>query len=481
MQEKFLKSYSFRTDTSISQDQGVFEANHCSDEYSDPGGSFRSGKWTLEEHLNYIIGIIKYGNDWKEVQKLTGSRSCTQLRSHSQKFFAKIRKKKVYETFKEIMLSVKSLHESANKLSLSEFKTLVVSLVDAFEIGEETESMVEANPNFISFIENNYSRVKGEKYEGTESNQEDKSEFKEFLNIKSFINFCDSFVFQCPLQLIEEVGVNSERNNKRMNTIKNLISKKYYIFKIFNFLAGEESENKTSKEEEKMLPSRSDFVTNMTTNNTYSMTTFSKKKRKRRLSKIKNSKSSKINFNIKKRNSLFSQESTITVSTTSLCEQFSIPSSLKSPHQNHNLNDNYICNYNQNNFYNYHITNANFLSKNSDESIQDQISHVVRDEMVILCNVGEDSIESLKQSQCGNEDMRKIISDIYTGINNFDNIHNILNLPERRELSTEINIVNQLEVEEKEINSFNSMINNDFEKDLFNFENESVMQFLGRI
>jgi SHAQKYF class myb-like DNA-binding protein len=225
MQEKYLKSYSFNTDTSIRIYQGVFSENHCSDENIDPGGSFRSGKWSTEEHLNFILGIIKYGNDWKEVQKATGTRSCAQLRSHSQKFFKKIRKRKDFETFKEIMLSVKSLHESAKKLSLNEFKSLVVSLVDFFEKEEETESLVENNDNYFSFVENNFfNQGKELKNEEKNSIKKTQSVFKEYSNISSFVTFCDRFVFECKFDQIEEV----KRNSERMNAIKNNMSNKNY-------------------------------------------------------------------------------------------------------------------------------------------------------------------------------------------------------------------------------------------------------------
>jgi len=52
---------------------------------------YTSGRWNLDEHKKFIEAIIKYGNDWKEVQKYIGTRSSSQARSHAQKFFIKLK------------------------------------------------------------------------------------------------------------------------------------------------------------------------------------------------------------------------------------------------------------------------------------------------------------------------------------------------------------------------------------------------------
>ena len=53
---------------------------------------YNSGRWTQEEHLKFIDGILEYGNEWKKVQSLIKTRSSTQARSHAQKFFLRIKK-----------------------------------------------------------------------------------------------------------------------------------------------------------------------------------------------------------------------------------------------------------------------------------------------------------------------------------------------------------------------------------------------------
>jgi len=55
---------------------------------------FNTGRWQKEEHQTFVEAILKFGNEWKKVQKYVKTRSSTQARSHAQKFFYKIKKKK---------------------------------------------------------------------------------------------------------------------------------------------------------------------------------------------------------------------------------------------------------------------------------------------------------------------------------------------------------------------------------------------------
>ena len=47
---------------------------------------FHNGRWTKEEHIRFVEAILKFGNEWKEVQDYVKTRSSTQARSHAQKY-----------------------------------------------------------------------------------------------------------------------------------------------------------------------------------------------------------------------------------------------------------------------------------------------------------------------------------------------------------------------------------------------------------
>ena len=92
-------------------------------------GSFNCGRWQPEEHERFIEAIMRYGNEWKSVQKHVGTRSSTQARSHAQKFFVKIKKTNLLDFNVDLSKnSIKSLHEIANSMNAEEYCNAVKSL-----------------------------------------------------------------------------------------------------------------------------------------------------------------------------------------------------------------------------------------------------------------------------------------------------------------------------------------------------------------
>ena len=49
-----------------------------------------TGRWTREEHEQFLEGLKIYGREWKKVAKRIPTRTSAQIRSHAQKYFAKI-------------------------------------------------------------------------------------------------------------------------------------------------------------------------------------------------------------------------------------------------------------------------------------------------------------------------------------------------------------------------------------------------------
>lgn len=49
-----------------------------------------SGRWTREEHEAFLEGLEIYGREWKKVAQRIPTRTSAQIRSHAQKYFAKL-------------------------------------------------------------------------------------------------------------------------------------------------------------------------------------------------------------------------------------------------------------------------------------------------------------------------------------------------------------------------------------------------------
>ncbi|OQR92021.1 hypothetical protein ACHHYP_04136 [Achlya hypogyna] len=50
------------------------------------------GRWTDEEHESFLQGLHLYGREWKRVASKIKTRTSAQIRSHAQKYFAKLAK-----------------------------------------------------------------------------------------------------------------------------------------------------------------------------------------------------------------------------------------------------------------------------------------------------------------------------------------------------------------------------------------------------
>jgi SHAQKYF class myb-like DNA-binding protein len=58
------------------------------------GGGTVVGRWTDQEQAAFITGLKKFGRSWKDVQGLIKTRTLTQIRTHAQKFFRKVKKER---------------------------------------------------------------------------------------------------------------------------------------------------------------------------------------------------------------------------------------------------------------------------------------------------------------------------------------------------------------------------------------------------
>eukprot|EP00573_Skeletonema_grethae_P002667 CAMPEP_0201690872 /NCGR_PEP_ID=MMETSP0578-20130828/4179_1 /ASSEMBLY_ACC=CAM_ASM_000663 /TAXON_ID=267565 /ORGANISM="Skeletonema grethea, Strain CCMP 1804" /LENGTH=315 /DNA_ID=CAMNT_0048175951 /DNA_START=65 /DNA_END=1012 /DNA_ORIENTATION=+ len=52
------------------------------------------GRWTADEHESFLTGLKIYGREWKKVATRIPTRTAAQIRSHAQKYFARVSKEK---------------------------------------------------------------------------------------------------------------------------------------------------------------------------------------------------------------------------------------------------------------------------------------------------------------------------------------------------------------------------------------------------
>ena len=57
----------------------------------DDNGNLNGGRWNKDEQFRFAEAVLKYGNDWKQIQRHVYSRNMTQVRSHAQKFLMKLK------------------------------------------------------------------------------------------------------------------------------------------------------------------------------------------------------------------------------------------------------------------------------------------------------------------------------------------------------------------------------------------------------
>lgn len=80
----------------------------------------KAGRWTLDEHEKFLNGLTLYGKDWRAISKLIATRSITQVRTHAQKYFARLEKLSHGDT---------SLRRSINDFNIASVEGLLTNSI----------------------------------------------------------------------------------------------------------------------------------------------------------------------------------------------------------------------------------------------------------------------------------------------------------------------------------------------------------------
>ena len=184
--------------------------------------NYSSGRWKSDEHQRFIDAIIRYGNNWRQVQKCVGTRTSTQTRSHAQKFFEKLKRSKIFkrEKYDFSKNSLKILHDIMKNLPDKEFNQVLKALhslsydrnhnnekdenknqiINEFDNYNNNENIIENNNNDGNNNINNEEKMKNIKFSNqgyffleNNSNKLYNNEDYMFYNISNNVNINSNF------------------------------------------------------------------------------------------------------------------------------------------------------------------------------------------------------------------------------------------------------------------------------------------------
>ena len=91
--------------------------------FLDENVQINSGKWSRIENELFIEGVIKYKCNWKRIQKNIKTRTITQMRSHAQKIFIKIKNTNLIPEDKHIN-TIQEFFELYSNCPLEQYKQI---------------------------------------------------------------------------------------------------------------------------------------------------------------------------------------------------------------------------------------------------------------------------------------------------------------------------------------------------------------------
>ena len=107
----------------------LFDVEKPEEYLIDENEASKSGRWTLEEHTQFLKALDKFGMKWKKFRKIIKTRTPSQIRSHCQKFFKKLKNCKDEElgidftldnihNMKDVINHIKSVNENFDVVNI---------------------------------------------------------------------------------------------------------------------------------------------------------------------------------------------------------------------------------------------------------------------------------------------------------------------------------------------------------------------------
>ena len=107
--------------------------------------NLNGGRWNKEEQQRFAEAVLKYGNDWKQIQSHVFSRNMTQVRSHAQKFLMKLKETNfiINEKYEPNLSWTKMMNLLRQNVNYEKLKELLFSV----EQNEEKEKRKKEKKN----------------------------------------------------------------------------------------------------------------------------------------------------------------------------------------------------------------------------------------------------------------------------------------------------------------------------------------------
>jgi SHAQKYF class myb-like DNA-binding protein len=124
--------------------------------------NMNGGRWNAEEQQRFAEAVLKYGNDWKQIQNHVYSRNMTQVRSHAQKFLMKLKETNfMVKNNIDLNLSwTKTMNILRSSVQYDELKKLLFSV----EQNDEKKSEKKQSKKKVSKAKNKNRKDKGLDY-----------------------------------------------------------------------------------------------------------------------------------------------------------------------------------------------------------------------------------------------------------------------------------------------------------------------------
>lgn len=176
------------------------KTNPKNDDFNMGIDNYNNGRWSKEEQNLFAEAVLKYGNDWKNIQNHVSSRNITQVRSHAQKFLMKLKETTFYKNQKlELSLNwTKVMNYLRSNVEFNKLKEIL------FSVEENEEKNV---------LKKNYKKV-GIKNSNKNKKNTKNNKFEDSLSLSNDSN-CDTHWDNS--HLFFDNDESSYENNKKEN------------------------------------------------------------------------------------------------------------------------------------------------------------------------------------------------------------------------------------------------------------------------